>query len=867
MTCQSRISSISNIEPNVWTHVAASFYDSTMYIFINGKLETSLPTADRFINVFYSAPDGAGVFPDFSLAGLGSKLGYNGEMDELRLWGKRRNADSIKATMNTIVDPRSTGLGLYYRFDGDVSARARDIASSNRNAVFIKPATSVDSSGAPINFTSYQWMPGGATTKSIVANPTSNTIYTVTVTDYKGTSGSNTLLVYPAQGPTITAPAAVARTNSPSSCTVFISDADLGNATALDNCPGVKVQITGVPAGNIFPVGVTTITHTATNAGGLVKTATQTVTVTDNQKPVITSNGNQAVNNNKDVCGAAVNVSATATDNCSVGAPTGVRSDGLALAAIYPVGTTTITWNVADANGNAALPVTQTVIVTDNQKPVITSSGNKVVNNDKDVCGAAVNVSATATDNCSVGAPTGSRSDGLAMAAIYPVGTTTITWNVADANSNAALPVTQTVTVKDNQKPVITSNGNKAVNNNIDICGAAVTVSATATDNCSVGAPTGIRSDGLALAAIYPVGTTTITWKVADAYGNVAIPVTQTVTVTDNQKPTVLTKNIIVTLVNGTASITVSQIDAGSKDNCGIRSMSISPSTFICGNYGDNTVTLTVVDIYGNVGSKTATVTVKGVAPAPSISVSRTDNTFTGLDGKTIAIGYGAQQLILTASNTTSASNATTYKWSPTIGLSSTNTATTVFKPAAAGTFVFTVTATNEFGCTASTTVTITVVDVRCGNKNDKVLVCHGTGSTNNPTTQLCISPNAVAEHLSKGDYLGICTVTTTSANMEITTPTTSAKEEIKGIETELRASVTPNPTNNVFRLRITSNDQNTPATVRVLDAFGRSLNQFDKVAIGSTITFGQGYIHGFYFVEVLQGKERVVLKLVKQPN
>ena len=129
----------------------------------------------------------------------------------------------------------------------------------------------------------------------------------------------------------------------------------------------------------------------------------------------------------------------------------------------------------------------------------------------------------------------------------------------------------------------------------------------------------------------------------------------------------------------------------------------------------------------------------------------------------------------------------------------------------------------------------------------------------------MCISPNAVAAHLSNGDNLGMCTVAITSTNMEITTPTASAKEEIKGIETELRAFANPNPTTNVFRLRIASNDQNTPATVRVFDAFGRSLNQFDKVAIGSTITFGEGYLNGFYFAEVLQGKERVVLKLVKR--
>ncbi len=91
--------------------------------------------------------------------------------------------------------------------------------------------------------------------------------------------------------------------------------------------------------------------------------------VTDNERPVITTNGNKNVTNDVNACGAIVAVSATATDNCSVGSVTGVRSDALGLSAMYPVGTTTITWNVTDINGNAAIAVTQTVVVTDNQKP------------------------------------------------------------------------------------------------------------------------------------------------------------------------------------------------------------------------------------------------------------------------------------------------------------------------------------------------------------------------------------------------------------------------------------------------------------------------------------------------------------------
>ncbi len=285
-----KLVSASNIEPNVWTHVAASYYDSAMYIFINGKQEGKWQTPEgTFFGQNNDSVSNTKISTDLFLAGLGTKNGFKGEMDEFRAWDRRRNVDSIKTTMNTIVNPMSPGLGLYYRFDEGVGEGAMDISQSNRRVRFIRPATSVDTSGAAINFASYRWMPGGDTTKSIVVKPISNTDYIVTVTAYNKTTGSDTLLVYPASGPIITAPAAVAKTNTATSCAVVVSDADLGSAIATDNCPGVRLIRTGVPAGNLFPLGVTTITYTAISMSGLTKTATQTVTITDRSNPVFTT--------------------------------------------------------------------------------------------------------------------------------------------------------------------------------------------------------------------------------------------------------------------------------------------------------------------------------------------------------------------------------------------------------------------------------------------------------------------------------------------------------------------------------------------------------------------------------------------------
>ncbi|UOQ98707.1 DUF5010 C-terminal domain-containing protein [Hymenobacter sp. 5317J-9] len=271
-------------------------------------------------------------------------------------------------------------------------------------------------------------------------------------------------------------------------------------------------------------------------------------------------------------------------------------------------------------------------------------------------------------------------------------------------------------------------------------------------------------------------GSYTINWSFAYGDGGV-VTVPQQVVVSDVSAPVVLTQNISVTLVNGSATATAAAVDNGSSDACGIQSLTLDKTSFDCSNIGDNTVTLTVTDVNGNTATGTATVTVIGATPAPAIAVRRTDNTYTGLPANTIALGYGAQSLVLTASNSTSA----TYLWSPATGLSNATDAAPVFTPTAAGTYTFTVLATNEFGCSASATATLTVVDVRCGNNNDKVQVCHNGRA-------LCLSKDAVATHLaSHGDQLGGCGTATGQAVVFESYPnpfTTSAAVHFRPVAT-----------------------------------------------------------------------------------
>ncbi len=106
------------------------------------------------------------------------------------------------------------------------------------------------------------------------------------------------------------------------------------------------------------------------------------------------------------------------------------------------------------------------------------------------------------------------------------------------------------------------------------------------------------------------IGEHAITWTATDGSGNETIA-SQLITVEDTIDPVVVTQNISITLDNnGQASILATAIDNGSADNCGIDSLVLDKEDFTVADTGDNTVTLTVTDIHGNVSTASATVTV-----------------------------------------------------------------------------------------------------------------------------------------------------------------------------------------------------------------------------------------------------------------
>ena len=122
------------------------------------------------------------------------------------------------------------------------------------------------------------------------------------------------------------------------------------SATAADNCDSVASP-SRVPAGNIWQLGATDVTHTVADGSSNQTTCTALVVVTDNTPPAVTCPAKVVLEAN-DLCTQEANPVAKATDNCD-SAPTFTRFPG---GNTWNLGQTTVTHTASGqcirVNGN-----------------------------------------------------------------------------------------------------------------------------------------------------------------------------------------------------------------------------------------------------------------------------------------------------------------------------------------------------------------------------------------------------------------------------------------------------------------------------------------------------------------------------------
>ncbi|MCZ2460242.1 MAG: HYR domain-containing protein, partial [Chitinophagales bacterium] len=300
---------------------------------------------------------------------------------------------------------------------------------------------------------------------------------------------------------------------------------------------------------------VITRTYTVTDACGNASTAVQVINVNDTEAPTFTSCPTTTTKNtDPGVCTYQVvgtEFDAVATDDCSTptmsyvltGATNGSGTSSLA-GVVFAKGITTVQWTATDACGNSISNCSFTVTVQDKEKPVITCPANITVAAPDGACNTLVTITPpTATDNCGlVTILTPQRYDGQSISDPFPVGTTQILWTAVDGSFNDAACI-QTVTVTGNIVVTIQCPPTVTRNNDAGKCEATISTSAignpTVLTGCNVAGFTRERSDGKTLSAPYPVGTTIITWKAVNGFGDVLKTCTQSVIVVDNEKPVI----------------------------------------------------------------------------------------------------------------------------------------------------------------------------------------------------------------------------------------------------------------------------------------------------------------------------------------
>ncbi len=394
--------------------------------------------------------------------------------------------------------------------------------------------------------------------------------------------------------------------------------------------------------------------------GALIVTASAATPLSITCPPPITAEADQV--------GGAFVVPGTAT----------ATGDGVTItgpsAAVYPLGTSTLTYTAFD-NSGASVSCQTTITVVDTTPPVITCPALVTAEATGNESAFVVPGSATAFDIAGPVTITGPP------AASYPLGTTNVIYSATDQSGNSS-SCSSAIKVVDTTPPSIA-------------CPAPVTAEATSPAGASVVPGAASASDiagpvtvtGPSGAATYPLGTTPLTYTATDFVGNKSSCVT-TITVVDTTPPSITCPAPITAEATSPLGASVAPGAATASDVVGPVTVT-GPSGAATYPLGISPLTYTATDGAGNTSSCVATITVVDTTP-PSIAcpapITAEATSFAGA-----MVNPGSAVASDTAGLVTITGPAVgTYKL---------------------GTTTVTYTATDQSGNQSSCTTTITVVD------------------------------------------------------------------------------------------------------------------------------------------------------------
>ena len=478
-----------------------------------------------------------------------------------------------------VTDP--SGNNVTCAFTVTVEDKERPVITKCPDPVVANTSvpTSGDCAGAVPSMTGALTASDNCPTISVAQSPLAGTsfgsahgdvqIVTFTVTDNAGNTSScqSSVKLNDNEDPSIVCTGLTTAYNVTAGfCGHLVVAADNANPSFSDNCSGARRthNLATAPNNNtlegaVLPVGTTVVVWTITDVNNNTTSCTVTYTVVDNIVPVFLNcpTANITVGNDVDKCGSNVfYLTPIAEDNCFV---TVVQTAGPLPGALFPVGTTLVSYKATDPSGNMAT-CSWTVTVTDMQLPDIQCpSGVQTFATNLGNCSWTVPstmIDATASDNCAVTSLTNSINNGTTLSgAVFQLGATIVSWTARDAAGNSRV-CTFRVNVQDLTDPTVQScpTAPIVVSNTTGVCGAAVNYTVLFQDNCDGTGKTGTLIEGLTSGSTFPVGTTTVIWRYVDAASNDFAECQFTVKVNDTQFPAITCPSNITVNTDGTIS-------------------------------------------------------------------------------------------------------------------------------------------------------------------------------------------------------------------------------------------------------------------------------------------------------------------------
>ena len=418
--------------------------------------------------------------------------------------------------------------------------------------------------------------------------------YSLLVTDKNGCARelNSTVVALDNTPPTLSLQPVVAVLDENGTAHVTVAQFDAGSS---DNCSIAQFSLSKEHF-NCTELGDHLVTITAVDASGNTSLATATVTVVDTQAPVLLCPADQTAS----LCNPAVSFGLPEIiDNCPIDAGQIELVEGLPSGSDFPVGHTAQRFRYTDAAGNAG------------------------------ECSFAVTVS----EQLEVAANAANASchgfcDGtIALTFAGGVQPYQASWSngATGAVATGLCPGDYTATVTDESGCEVTLSASIAEPAPLELAVLEVVqplCPADASGFIAVAANGGTQpytfnwSNGEAGDSIANLDAGTYTLEASDANGCMQ-SVTVEIAAQDAESPVLSLQAATLSLgADGTASLSPELFDAGSTDNCGIVSWTVTPASFDCSQTGDNTVVLTATDGSGNTATATATVTiVDDIAP------------------------------------------------------------------------------------------------------------------------------------------------------------------------------------------------------------------------------------------------------------